>query len=326
MSSASDTVTLILPPTTPPAEPDEHHKRIAATRQYLLELQVNRESLDTEAQTILSELNAPQELPDGTVAPCVGVKTPLVDAEGFPRNDIDVYRARSLRQRLSELETDRRRIVKEMERSLQQLAAMQRSENLNQHQHQHQQLEQEQTTRLAPKPRPKYDPETGKWVVTTSIGPWKGDGTSKESPRDIQPRELSSMSSTEEHTTSNQDDRCSLAPSSSAPVVSSLLPFARIDAVADNSPAQLAGLLVDDRILSFDDINCQTEADNAQQRLQRISSSVSRGAANNERLLVVVQRRAVSLNGLLSTEIKELYLQPQPWAGRGLLGCHLVPI
>lgn len=66
-----------------------------------------RDDLEAEADAITSEL----ELHGG-------VKAPLVDSEGFPRADIDVYRARHLRHRLACIQTDHKAVMKKIEELL----------------------------------------------------------------------------------------------------------------------------------------------------------------------------------------------------------------
>jgi hypothetical protein len=58
--------------------------------------------MENEADAIYLELTSP---PGEGVEP-MGVDTPLVDPEGYPRGDIDVYRARTLRSRFRVLQTD----------------------------------------------------------------------------------------------------------------------------------------------------------------------------------------------------------------------------
>lgn len=92
-------------------------------KQDLKKLDVQKQSLETEAEAIVSELNAPNIADDGTtsaVAP-MGVDTPLVDADGYPRSDIDIVRARTLRKRLAEIRTDHKDLMKMIDNGLMQL-------------------------------------------------------------------------------------------------------------------------------------------------------------------------------------------------------------
>jgi hypothetical protein len=103
-----------------------------------------RKDLEAEAQVITDELT--QSI-DGKEP--MGINTPLTDEEGFPRADIDLYRARDLRKRLNEIRYDHDMIMKEMEHHL------------------FLQAEEEKQTELAErkkkKPKPKLDP--GKFIL-----------------------------------------------------------------------------------------------------------------------------------------------------------------
>lgn len=92
------------------SDPEEVKRRIA-------ELQTQKEALELEAEIITSELKSPG--PNGE--PPAGIKDPLVDSEGFPRSDIDLYKVRTRRGRLAVISTDHKNIMKEIEKSLAEL-------------------------------------------------------------------------------------------------------------------------------------------------------------------------------------------------------------
>ena len=54
----------------------------------------------------------------------MGINTPLVDREGYPRADIDVFRARTLRKRFIEVQNDYKAMQKKIERGLVELQAI----------------------------------------------------------------------------------------------------------------------------------------------------------------------------------------------------------
>ena len=89
-------------------------------RKSLAALDVKRKSMEHEADAIFMELTTP---PSEGVEP-MGIDTPLVDQDGYPRADIDVYRARTLRGRFRVLQTDHKTIEKQIDGMLQQLATM----------------------------------------------------------------------------------------------------------------------------------------------------------------------------------------------------------
>ena len=86
----------------------------------LKQLQSKRESLSSESEAIYSELASS---PGGDGKP-VGIHSPLVDDEGYPRADIDVYRVRDLRKRWHEIQNDIKSIMKDLEKYLVQLASL----------------------------------------------------------------------------------------------------------------------------------------------------------------------------------------------------------
>ena len=89
-------------------------------RQELTKLDITRKTLEHEADAIYLELTTP---PDEGIEP-MGIDTPLVDQDGYPRGDIDLYRTRTLRRRFRELKTDHKEISKRIEQLLVQLATM----------------------------------------------------------------------------------------------------------------------------------------------------------------------------------------------------------
>jgi hypothetical protein len=89
-------------------EQEKESKKALAT------LDVKRKALETEMDAIVSELKS--KGPDGQ--PPMGVDTPLTDQDGYPRADIDVYRARTLRQRLNVIRTDHKALMKDVEQGL----------------------------------------------------------------------------------------------------------------------------------------------------------------------------------------------------------------
>ena len=302
----------------------EADARIAATRQSLAALHVQRQSLELEAEAIASELTTPP----GPGIPPMGIDDPLVDAEGYPRNDIDLYRAKSLRGRLAELRTDRHKITQQIEQYLYQLARLQNPTKAELERH-------EYAARLAPKPLPKYDPVSGKWVVRNWDGTISGSGRPDHDARSFdqvgggpQPSEASTASSgvAAAATTTTTPD---------VPDYSRLRPFARVNSVAEHSPAEAAGLRPNDLIVHFGAISleaAQVEGGNNEDNdpLQAVAQIVPQVAAQRESLVVVVRRSTAprsdpEASTTPQTTHLELALAPQPWAGRGLLGCHILP-
>ena len=85
-----------------------------SARERLNRLIAQRDALELEADAIGSELNSPG--PNNE--PPAGIKTSLIDKEGFPRGDIDLFNVKAKRQRLAVLNTDHKALMSEIERTL----------------------------------------------------------------------------------------------------------------------------------------------------------------------------------------------------------------
>ena len=83
-------------------------------------LLAQREALEMEADAIGHELKSPG--PSGEDP--AGLKDPLVDAEGFPRGDIDIFRVRTQRHRLAEINTDYRALMKDIDEETKRVHAL----------------------------------------------------------------------------------------------------------------------------------------------------------------------------------------------------------
>ncbi|PVF94621.1 hypothetical protein CPB86DRAFT_808456 [Serendipita vermifera] len=207
-----------------------------AARQRTLDLMARKDALETELSTQFSILSANQST----------MNTPLVDREGFPRADIDIWAVRHARVRIIELRNDLKQVVDDIAVALAQVSS---------------------------------DDAAG--IRTNGAGPTMVNGTSHneaDSPEDL--------------------------PG-----------FARVDGVAPGSPAAVAGLIREDVVIRFGRL---TAADfrQAPRSLQPLAALVAEH--ENQSLDVVVRRAG---------DLKTLNFTPRNgWGGRGLLGCHIVPI
>ncbi|GAA5937845.1 Nas2p [Sporobolomyces koalae] len=111
-----------------------------------------------------------------------------------------------------------------------------------------------------------------------------------------------------QHALSSTEAAARTEPSTREP----LLPFAKVNSVAADSPAQTAGLEADDMIISISSIDCTNH-----ENLTRVGQLVT--ASEGKPLPVVIERTRDQKRHVLR-------LVPQSgWGGRGLLGCHIVP-
>jgi Nas2 N_terminal domain len=348
-------------------------EQVSNIRELLKSLNVQREALESESEAITSELTSRD--PEQPNVPAMGIDTPLVDEEGYPRNDIDIFRARTLRNRLMIVRTDHKKLMNEIDRSLQLLAIWQPESQAQQLQAQE---EAEEALRRQEKPKPKYDPVSGKWVVRNWDGSIAGIPTNDttlsllrsfdEIPNDLVvvpspvPRgnvpipvphvattdtpvvspsttatnhTLPSSSSSVTTTTAakpmihraavsiqhhHQQQHNGVTTTTTTTVPPNATPWARVDSVAAlDSPAALAGVQVEDRWVAFGPLVTMDAV--------AMAALVETAAARNEIIQVLCQRREHSVGDDSGDRVEWLLLSlsPRAWAGRGLLGCHIVP-
>ena len=159
----------------------------------------------------------------------VDMKTPLIDNDGFPRADLDIYQITHARAALAKLYNDLKAKMNEVQLALEAYHASQRKE-----------------------PIPPN-------IIL-------------ESPAEI--------------------------------------PFARVQSVLQSSPAQEAGLNPGDLIYRFGEIDYRTA-----NPLQQLGGSMEG-----------YKYKTVRVNFIRDDKKHVLLLVPKPWSGRGLLGCHLLPL
>lgn len=313
--------------TTTSCSEKDNNALLNGTKESLLALSAQREALEVEASAIASELESPG--PNGQ--PPMGINTPLVDADGYPRNDIDLYRAKALRGRLAVIKTDLAALLKDTERHLLQLGTLQKSPERVEAD------KNEYAARLQPKPKPKYDPVTGKWVVKNWDGSFSGAG------KDGQGRSFDTLAATSASTqvaAIRQLSGISNQNTMATTTIMSRTPFSRVNQVAPSSPAHEAGLLENDLILQFGNISLNndntTTTTLTDDPMTRVAALVPQAAAQGRAIEITVLRRGSTTNGgnmlqggggtdTAAGTIVSLSLTPRPWSGRGMIGCHIVP-
>mmetsp|Transcript_39748 Transcript_39748/g.59735 ORF Transcript_39748/g.59735 Transcript_39748/m.59735 type:complete len:317 (+) Transcript_39748:135-1085(+) len=303
-----------MPPTPVAPNPSSSAKNgdfKSTARQTLLSLDARRQALEMEASAIIDELTREPE--DGGIP--MGIDTPLVDHDGYPRSDIDVYRARTLRKRLKEIKTDRASLMEQLEVGLVKVAAEEK--RISQEEEQ-----AELNARLAPKPKPKFDPVTGKWVVKnwdgTLAGVKHGEKRSFDNLSQNDTNATNLANTLAEMTTTNTADNTTPTPP--------LVPFAVVDALVPSSPAAEAGLKEQDLIAKFGSANHLNH-----RNLMAIAEMVPLAAGEQQQIpITVLRRRNVDHRADVQHGVEvgvrekvELRLLPKPWGGRGLLGCHI---
>ncbi|EON67179.1 hypothetical protein W97_06432 [Coniosporium apollinis CBS 100218] len=94
-------------------------------------------------------------------------------------------------------------------------------------------------------------------------------------------------------------------------------PFAKVNSVVPDSPADTAGLKAGDSVLRFGTATWMNH-----EKLSKVAEVVSQNEGRP--ISVKVSRRDPSSG---STQELQMFLTPRRnWGGRGLLGCHLLPL
>lgn len=124
------------------------------------------------------------------------------------------------------------------------------------------------------------------------------------------------------------------AGSSSTDDAALLAPFARVNDVVSGSPADNAGLKAGDKILKFGEVNWMNH-----EKLSKLAETVAQNVEVScygrkfcciSRRLTERMQRPISIrvarDGESSAQL-DLQLTPRRnWGGRGMLGCHLLPL
>ncbi|KAF8755323.1 26S proteasome non-ATPase, regulatory subunit [Rhizoctonia solani] len=201
-----------------------------------LALMAERDQVDQQLQAHISILSSHG----------ADMSTRLVDAQGFPRADIDITTVRAARVRVIELRNDRARLTDEIAQAL-------------------------------------VDVHSTAPLNSAAIKINGVNGISGPSPA------------------GTPEPEASIQPQL-------LVPFARVDGVAPNSPAQQAG----GPHFGIRSLTARSFSNSSLQPLAQLVAS-----HENRQLVVKVRRNA--------SEITLDFTPRSGWGGRGMLGCHIVP-
>jgi predicted metalloprotease with PDZ domain len=173
--------------------------------------------------------------------------------------------------------------------------------------------------RKAPKPKPKFDPVSGKWVVMN----WDGSVAGVENGDQRKFNNLSEGPKVHTQVSGltespNGSEREAQQSMNRLHLTDNLKAFAKINAIASDSPADKAGLEEEDLIIEFGSINHTNN-----NHLKAIADLVPDVAAERGEILITLRRK----EDRSSTNLKTIQLKlfPRPWSGRGMIGCHMVP-
>ena len=206
---------------------------------------------------------------------------------------------------------------------------------------------EEKARRLAPKPLPKYDSVTGKWVVKN----WDGSVSGVIGGDRLRFENLSQNRAARDGTTRTSSTGSGAGSNGNGPNPTAggggslprasadgrgnpdnaphrRQPFAKVDGIAKESPAEDAGMQVGDLVTRFGPLDAENH-----DRLRAVAKLVPEvaGEGGTIRLLVLRLRGGKERSGKTDYnddvvwEETALFLRPKPFSGRGLLGCHIIP-
>ena len=256
--------------------PPHHHTQVIK----------ERDNLEAEAAAIKDFLTSPG--PDGAAPPGLrGVS--LVDDEGFPRADIDVWDVRVKRNRLACIETDHAELMKRIEELVQQL---------------HQEA------------KAKVFRDTTTTSSSSNVAPpARSEGH--------QPPLPTTATSTRTHEPTAMEEEEAESSEGGSPKQA----FALIDQVFRASPAEEAGMKAGDMLVTFGSVDAENHS-NFTAIVSLVQNCVGRpvrvvvlrkgeeeGGTGRSSSSSSSSSRRVTLS-----------LIPHTWSGRGLLGCHLTAL
>lgn len=252
-------------------------------RSMALRLAQERRHVDEEIQSNLSVLQEQEAT----------MTSPLIDSQGFPLATTDIVAVRTARSRIIALKNDR----EALENKMRDLLEIELAKNDD---------VQVTATSLASSAAAgsastNHPSDTPTSTASASTGQAWGRLNGRNDG-------LSMMVDTVEGTMRDWTQ------------VGGMQAFAKINTVAEASPAQRADLRIGDEVLTFGELDAVTAHRNvARKDLANLPSAVQEG---KEVSLVILRQ---GQNG--QKAIKRLQLTPASgWGGRGLLGCHIVPM
>lgn len=184
-----------------------------------------------EKDRIESDLRALKEILDSNH---IGMDEPLVDSEGYPRQDIDVYQVRHTRHKIICLTNDHKDIMRKIEEGLHTVHSL---------------------TGSSMAEEPSADVPGGQETET-------------------------------------------------------LEPFLRVNLVSPGSPAETAGIQVEDLILEFGSVHCRN----------------FKSLTDIGKLVENSRYKTINVKIKRGSNVTVLSLTPRPWVGKGLLGCNVIPV
>jgi len=237
-----------------------------SNKENIIKLYSQRSEIEKKANSIIQQLTSGQ--------PPMGINDPLVDKDGYPRADIDVYKARHLRNELACLRTDYKEFSTKLEISL-----------LNKN---------DDPMKDKKISKPVYNQELGKWILHVD--------QLVDSSKKIQKKEA--ILSIQNYVNNSEPTKRITFPNNKKP-------FAVIDEVTNNSPSHKSGIQLNDLLVKFGPYTNVKD-------VLKISELVLEAYETRTSIPVELIRNVDGKRKLMV-----VYVVPEKWEGKGLLGCHI---
>lgn len=261
-------------------------------RELTLQLAKARDDIDAELQSNIDVLSEQQAT----------MTSPLVDSQGFPIATTDIVAVRSARARIIALRNDRKALDEKI-RDLLEVALARRNSGAAGGDAAQQVSSTQSNGSVGASPLAAS-------ATSSSSSPSSSSATGRAwgRPANSTSDALSMLVDTREGDAAEWSQ------------VGGMQAFARVNTVAEASPAARAELQPNDEILSFGGLDASSaHRVSSRKDLGNLPSVVQEG----KEIIVLAIRKDAQGN----RAIKRIRLTPtSEWGGRGLLGCHIVPL
>ena len=259
-------------------------------RELTLQLAKARDDIDAELQSNIEVLSQQQAT----------MTSPLVDSQGFPIATTDIVAVRSARARIIALRNDRKALDEKI-RDLLEVALARRNNGA-------------------------AGGDAAQQVSSTQSNGTGGTSSLAASATSSSPPSSSATGRAWGRPAHSTSDALSMlvetreGDAAEWSQVGGMQAFARVNTVAEASPAARAELQPNDEILSFGGLDASSaHRVSSRKDLGNLPSVVQEG----KEIIVLAIRKDAQGN----RAIKRIRLTPtSEWGGRGLLGCHIVPL
>lgn len=258
----------------------------------------------------------------------VGMSESLVDHEGFPRDDVDVYAVRQARNTVSTRRNDLKKLGDELKILLEAIFAVLARE---------QQQQQRQQNRQQERPEETHDDESIEERNMKRFEQRRRERMMREEEEAKAKRHHGNANSGEENDNNNSSSVTRTASTTKREqdekvnkiwTEAGAVPICIVRDIAPNSPAFVAGFLDGDIVVAIGEEHGSEMLlpEHSIQPLLNLADVASVIKKSEGKSLRVIVRRSGNKTPAKNNNFVECILVPKRWSGNGILGCGLDPI